>query len=102
MDIESLRLKILWSIPLLPKKKAKQFLQFGDCYRVKGREDLAQFCYHRALSLATSVRAVSLQRKIAKRVETPLSGEKELLCNADTPLYKEKRIKLQISVENPA
>lgn len=68
MDPDSFRLRILWGMPQLPKKKIKRFIQLGDEYRQKGDETMARHCYRKSLELAKSIRAVHLEKKIEERV----------------------------------
>ncbi len=68
MDPDSFRLRILWKLPQLPKKKIRKFIELGDRYRAMGHEPKAQLCYDRSLQLAKDIRAVHLMKKIEARV----------------------------------
>jgi len=68
MDPDSFRLRVLWRLPQLPRKKIRRFIAMGDKYRSLGNEAKAQLCYSRSMDLAKNIRAVHLTKKLERRV----------------------------------
>lgn len=66
---ESLKIRILWRLPLDSRKKIKKFLKLGDEYLSQGEQQLAVHCYELSKSLAEQVGTVHLLKKIEQRVQ---------------------------------
>lgn len=66
---QTLRLKLLWSLPKEPRKKIKDFLRLGDEFYAQGDERLANYCYGLSKRLAQEVGVIHLRKKIDQRVE---------------------------------
>ena len=75
MDIEppkrwqTLKLQVLWKLPLEPRKKIKIFLKLGDDYLVQGERQLARLCYEISKKLAEEAGTIHLLKKIEQRVQ---------------------------------
>lgn len=63
------RLKLLWRLPLEPRKKIKKFIRLGDDYLVRGERQLAEHCYNLSRQLAEEAGTVHLLKKIEQRVQ---------------------------------
>lgn len=64
---QTLRLRLLWKLPLESRKKIKTFLKLGDEYQSNGQQQLAHHCYALSRELAREVGAIHLLKKIEQR-----------------------------------